>query len=1213
VEKLALAIFKKLCPICNGEITSERLEQGLPCSKCLPDIHDKNTFKKIEQSKWGNLLNVKNNVITLNNFFKLALGSEMWSAQKLWAKRIFQNKSFAIVAPTGSGKTVFGIILSIYLSMQGKKVLFILPTSILVEQVSEKAEAFIEKVKASKISIAYYHSFLTKKQKEEMLNKIKNNETNFIIVTSNFVSRYHSFMVDKKFDLVFVDDVDSILRSSKIFDKVLEYIGFDKKTIQSALQIVDLRSKASKMRRLGRTREAESYMKMIEDLKRNLNKVIKKRKIGTIIVSGASLRGRRTRRIKLFKELLNFDVGSKTEYLRNIVDSYVFASDLKNEAIKLVKKLGSGGIIFVPQDKGLGFVKELDNAFKEAGIRSEAYIRPRKGILRRFSKGEVDVLIGLTSYKSPLTRGIDLPHVIKYAVFVGVPKFKLSLNIDEFKPSRMIILLANIRDYLDKDLRYECDKGIAKLRNIVMLYREQLKDIIEAIKAGRRLVNYEGYAQKVIISIYDFLKNILSDKEILAKIKESPTLRISEGSGEISFILADPIAYIQGSGRTSRLYSGGISKGLAVTIVDDDKAFKQLSKELSYRLDDFKWYDLAELDLDNLIKEISDERVLIKEILEGKTFLRLKDPIKTALLVVESPNKARTISRFYGVPNKRIIEGLPVYEVNTGDKIIQIAATGGHLLDLITNEGIYGILNVDGKVIPIYSTIKKCLKCGEVFTDDVKKCPKCNATAIRDSINIIRALRNLAFEVDEVLIGTDPDSEGEKIAWDVALAVRPYVEKINRIEFHEVTSWAIKEAMKKPRSLNENLVKAQIVRRIEDRWIGFGLSVIIQDKFDLRSLSAGRVQTPVLGWIIERYRQKLNSKIYIAQAKLENGIYLNFDLKVSNGWEARRKIKELKGKKVKVSVRGEKEEEIKPPPPFTTDSMLKDAALKLKMTADKAMRIAQQLFEIGLITYHRTDSTRVSPLGISIAKSYISEKFGEEYYQGRSWSFGSEGAHECIRPTKPIDVQELIKLVNAGILKFPQRLTRAHYSLYNLIFNRFIASQMKPARFVRTKYVFDVDSYSVELNLFTRIEYPGFTKVFNILVHDKITQEQLSIVDIKYIKSSKVKILTQGEIISLMKERGLGRPSTYAKIVGTLLKRRYVMSVGRQSYLIPLKKGIKIYEFLSKHYGELVSEERTKELLSKMDKIEEGSIDYQKVLSTLRNDLVKLKVLKLEE
>jgi len=1208
---LAIAVFKRLCPVCGGEISSERLKAGMPCIKCLPENSDTySILKNVTSSEWGRLVSIGRKVEELDTFFKESIGSRMWSAQKLWAKRVFLNKSFAIIAPTGSGKTVFGILLSLYLASRGKKVLFVLPTSILVEQVSEKAENFKDKVGLSHIELAYYHSFLSKKNKEKMLATIKNGKTSIIIVTSNFISRYSSLLSGKKFDLVFVDDVDSILRSSKIFDKILTYIGFDDKTINLALKLLDAKTSLNKARRLGLEEEVKKNSKKVDKLTKKLKNKLKNRKTGILIVSGASLRGRRTKRVKLFRELLGFDVGSKTEYLRNIVDVYVNSPDIEGEIVRLVKKLGPGGIIFVPQDKGLEYVRRIDEILKKAGIRSEAYLKPRKGILKRFSSGESDVLVGIASYRSPLTRGIDLPQVIKYVIFAGVPKFKISLNIDDFKPSRMIILLANLRDFLDKKTRYECDRYIVKLRNLVMLYKESLDRIIDAIKTGKKLEGFEGYAQKIILSIYDFLNRVLSDREVIEKIKSEASLKITIDDDGIWFILADPIAYIQGSGRTSRLYSGGISKGLAITVIDDNKAFKQLNEELSNRLNDFEWKNIKELDLNGLIKEISKERELIKAILEERAARVLKDPVKTYLLIVESPNKARTISRFYGVPAKRTIENLLVYEINAGDKIIQVTATGGHLLDLVTNEGIFGIRVENGRVIPVYSTIKKCLKCREIFVDDIGSCPKCGSKAFRDSIDVIKALRSLAFEVDEVLIGTDPDSEGEKIAWDVALALKPYAEKIRRIEFHEVTLRAINEALKKPREINENLVKAQIVRRIEDRWIGFGLSVIVQEKFDLKSLSAGRVQTPVLGWIIEKYIGKQKSKIYIAQVKLNNGIYLNFDLKVQNGWEARRKIKELANKEVKVEAKEKEVEEIKPPPPYTTDSLLKDAAAILGMSADKTMRIAQELFEMGLITYHRTDSIRVSPLGISIAKKYISEKFGSEFYQGRSWAVGGQGAHECIRPTRAMDNQDLAKLIAIGVLRLPRKLTRDHYALYSLIFNRFIASQMKTAKVIKTLYSFRIDSYKVDLAICTGIKEPGFTLVMRKPVFKEIDSDKLTVSDIKYIKSSKIKILTQGDTIALMKEKGLGRPSTYAKTISTLLKRRYVISVGKRGYLIPVKRGMQVYDFLSKNFPELVSEKRTRELLQTMDKIEEGQIDYQKVLQVLKEDLTKLRVLR---
>lgn len=265
------------------------------------------------------------------------------------------------------------------------------------------------------------------------------------------------------------------------------------------------------------------------------------------------------------------------------------------------------------------------------------------------------------------------------------------------------------------------------------------------------------------------------------------------------------------------------------------------------------------------------------------------------------------------------------------------------------------------------------------------------------------------------------------------MMLRPYVSNIVRIEFHEVTKKAIIDAITNPRAISLSMVGAQLVRRIEDRWIGFGLSQIVQGKFNRRTLSAGRVQTPVLGWIIERYDESRKDKIYAVTMTLSNGVKVRLSIPP----DKEELIKALKAMhrnkstdveiKVKVTKAGEAEEELNPAPPYTTDALLRDSANILGLSVEQTMAIAQELFESGLITYHRTDSTRVSNVGIGIAKEYISDRFGSDYFVGRAWGGGKEvGAHECIRPTRPIDSDDLRNLLNTGLLQLAIRVTANH-------------------------------------------------------------------------------------------------------------------------------------------------------------------------------------------
>lgn len=311
-----------------------------------------------------------------------------------------------------------------------------------------------------------------------------------------------------------------------------------------------------------------------------------------------------------------------------------------------------------------------------------------------------------------------------------------------------------------------------------------------------------------------------------------------------------------------------------------------------------------------------------------------------------------------------------VYEIPTENRVFLITASLGHLVDLSTDKGFFGV-DVNDGFVPVYSTIKRCRVCGYQFTKERDACPKCGAKDIDDAMERIEALRKLSYETGNVIIGTDPDSEGEKIAWDIKNLIGDEV-NIKRAEFHEVTPRAIKESLLNLREIVENLVKAQIIRRIEDRWIGFSLSQKLWEAFGKKYLSAGRVQTPVLGWIIDAERGFKKKKKHTLIPEL--------------GLEVEGKITDEKEIKVTIELLGEFKEKITPLPPFTIDEMLRESNKILKISSMDAMKLAQDLFERGLITYHRTDSVYVSERGLKIAEEYLGE-----YFKGRRWG-GSGGS-----------------------------------------------------------------------------------------------------------------------------------------------------------------------------------------------------------------------------
>jgi len=539
-----------------------------------------------------------------------------------------------------------------------------------------------------------------------------------------------------------------------------------------------------------------------------------------------------------------------------------------------------------------------------------------------------------------------------------------------------------------------------------------------------------------------------------------------------------------------------------------------------------------------------------------------------------------------------------------------VTATGGHVFDLVVSQGFHGVLTpkdsyVD-RYLPVYDTLKRCLDCGYQFTEYVedkgKVCPKCGSKNIRDSLEIINFIKELAEEVDLVLIGTDPDTEGEKIGWDIAVHLRPHAKKLFRVEFHEVTKRAIVDALDNPRDFNINLIEAQIVRRIEDRWIGFELSRRLWDIFGMRWLSAGRVQTPVLGWIIEKYEKwaKERKKVYIVEVK----DLLTIELSEEEIPEKFRKA--LKEVEVEVLEEEKLEETISPLPPFTTDTLLTEATRILKLSAGKVMSLAQDLFELGFITYHRTDSPRVSAYGQMVAKTYLTDVYGEKakkYFKPRTWAVG--GAHECIRPARPIDADRLVKLINEGIITPIKPLTREHIALYDLIFRRFIASQMKEARVEKQRLKVRVMGVEKEIQRIVNIKEKNFLEFYNMVsVEPAIEKGKYISHEVRILEKPTAYPFTHGDLVRQMKERGIGRPSTYAKIIDTLFQRKYIIE--RKKRLVPTGLGIKVYTYLSQNYSRLVSEERTAMLEKIVDDIERGEKNYLDVLNELYDEIVSL-------
>lgn len=1066
------AIYFDLCPICKKELTLNEIKRRVCNRKCLPLCYRK------EDSL----------VEEFQSFFEKIVGKPK-SIQIFWAKRILRNESFAAIAPTGIGKTSFGLAMALFLATKWKRSYVILPTTILVRQSIEILQRYVGKLnieagfnEESDLQILYYHGNLKKKEKEKFFEELGKNRYKILITTTQFLSKH--FQQLKTFNFIFVDDVDAILKASRNVDRILMLLGFRQK---------------------GKEWVGEAK--------------------GCLMVSTAT--GKKGRKTKLFRELLSFDVGSSTFAVRNITDIIVKSL---SELEKILRQMGKGGIIYATSSEEAEKIYErLKNKFRIGIVTAE-----KKKDYERFEKGELDYLVGTAYYYGTLVRGLDLPEKIRFTVFYKCPVFRIRIeDIDSISENLVRILALIFRD----------DERVKKFVPILPSIERRPKELEELRK---------------------ILKEVIKE----GKIKEADVV-VREGE----IIIPDVRTYIQGSGRCSRLFAGGITKGASFILEEDEEILEAFIKRASFY--DIEFIRIEDVNFSSLIKEIDETR---------KSFGRKEefDIIKPTLFIVESPTKAKQISRFFGKPSIKIIDNenemAIVYEVATGKHILLVTASLGHVTDLITNRGYHGVL-IGDEFIPIYASIKKCKECGYQFTEEVEKCPKCGSESVDNSKKRINALRKLAHDCELIIIGTDPDTEGEKIAWDLRNLLAGCGE-IKRAEFHEVTKKALTNALENLRDIDENLVKAQIVRRIEDRWIGFELSQKLWKVFNDTNLSAGRAQTPVLGWIMERAKEH-RKKRKVAIIK-ELGLTLEYDKPIVD---------------IEIELIEEREEERSPLPPYTTDTMLRDANNILKLKAEEAMKLAQALFENGLITYHRTDSTKVSDVGLRIAEEYLGS-----YFSPRK-GFG-EGAHECIRPTRAIDKRTLQRLLQEGVIQ-TEELTLRHLALYDLIFRRFMASQCKKYKVKVAKYKIKFDGKEIEEERILEAEGKAIELYKWCVSIKKPLPEGKRRVKAEVRALPLVPLYSQADVLQLMKERGIGRPSTYATLLQKLFLREYIRE--RYGKLVPTFRGIRVFNFLSRRYSKFVSEERTRLLEEKMDKIEQGKLNFEETLKELYQEVKSIR------
>ncbi len=1056
------AIYENLCTACGKDLTYEEVEEGICKKRGISLAEPLTTLEEKE----------------LEEFFKKVVGTPR-ALQRFWIKRIAKHESFAAVAPTGIGKTTFGLATALFFALKKQRCYIIVPTTLLVNQSVEILEKFCKILgiemginEKRKLTVAFYYGKMRKQEKERFQERIKAKDYDILVTTAQFLTKNFSDLKGIIFDFIFVDDVDAILKNSRNVDKVLILLGF----------------RRIKDRWLGQAK-------------------------GTLMVSTAT--AKKGRSTILFRELLNFDVGSSFFSIRNIEDIALNTEDLA-EIKKVLKKMGKGGILYARSvEEAEKFYHMLKDEFRIGLVVS----KENKGY-ELFEKGELDYLIGTSYYYGLLIRGLDLPEKIRYVVFIGAPLVKISF--DKLTP-RILKVLA---------LAFRKNEEVKRYLHLIPNIEKHPKEAEELREIIRRICTKEK-TEDLIVS---------SDQLMIPDIR----------------------TYIQGSGRASRLTISGLTYGASFLFEKDKRVLQAFVKRASYYNISFK--SLAEVSFDKLIQKIDSSRK------KKKVY---RDLIKPALFVVESPTKAKLIARFFGKPSVKMIANSIAYEVATEKYILLITACLGHVVDLVTDRGFHGVLTAK-HFVPIYATIKRCKQCGYQFTKHNASCPKCGSTEIDDSKERIEALRNLASETGLVIIATDPDAEGEKIAWDLANLFSGIAE-VKRAEFHEVTPQAIRKALNELRAIDENRVKAQIVRRIEDRWIGFVLTEKLWQAFRNRNLSAGRVQTPVLKWIIEQ------------EAKFRRRKKLAYSPELGLSFE------NISDKELEIGIEllSDSEEKRSPLPPYTTDEMLKDANRILKMHASTCMALAQDLFESGLITYHRTDSTYVSDAGLRIAEEYLGKDF-----KARRWS-AKQGAHECIRPTRPWDKTMLQRMIYEKVIAV-ENISAKHLALYDLIFRRFIASQCKELA-VRVK------RYRISYN------NKRFLEERVIDVKGKAYELYRSIKKGKELPLGKIRVklrflfvpeaypYTQADVVRLMKERSIGRPSTYATIVEKLFARGYILE--RKHMLFPTFLGKKVCYFLMRNYSDFVSEERTRMLLEKMDLIENAQADYAETLREIYREI----------
>ena len=554
------------------------------------------------------------------------------------------------------------------------------------------------------------------------------------------------------------------------------------------------------------------------------------------------------------------------------------------------------------------------------------------------------------------------------------------------------------------------------------------------------------------------------------------------------------------------------------------------------------------------------------------------------LVIVESPAKVKTIKKFLG-------------------KNYEVAASNGHVRDLPKSQ--LGF-NPENDFEPKYITI-------------------------RGKGDILANLRKEVKKAEKIYLATDPDREGEAISWHLYYALKLQDmpdKKVYRITFNEITQSAVKASLKHPREINMDLVNAQQARRMLDRMVGYRISPVLWSKVK-RGLSAGRVQSVALRLISDRENEinefipeeywTVDAALSVRGekkpliAKLDNKDGKKLSLSKQEQVEAVKQELEHADFHVKEVKKGERIK--KAPYPFTTSTLQQEASKRLNFSTQKTMRLAQQLYEgvdikgqgtVGIITYLRTDSVRVADEAQAAAHAYIAEKFGAEYAAEHVQDNKAKGkiqdAHEAIRPTDITRMPVLIK----------ESLSRDQFRLYQLIWKRFVASRMNPARYETTSVKITAGSYGLHVSA-SKVAFEGFLSVYsaddeekeesNVLLGTISEDTQLSLkeLDAKQHFTQPAPHFTEASLVKTLEEHGIGRPSTYAPTITTLLARRYITKEQKNLYMTEL--GEAVNSIMMQAFETIVDEHFTANMESLLDMVEEGKVPWKTIISNFYPDL----------